>query len=207
MRIAFLSGGKDCYYALYRLGLGVDLGLVLVYEFPRPSPHTLNLGKTVETILLAKIPVVVAKLSKGREFEETAKILKMLSANTIVAGDVYIEDHLNYMERLAKEVGASLIEPLWGLDSVEVLYKEVEVGIKSLIIGCREGLSRWLGKCIDRNNVDDFIYETRKHCYDPLGEHGEYHTIVVDGPLHVSPLKFRSVDVEDYGDYKILRLL
>jgi diphthamide synthase (EF-2-diphthine--ammonia ligase) len=57
--VAFLSGGKDSYYAVYKSGLTIDLGLVFVYEFPRPNPHTLNLGKTIETLLLAKIPTIV----------------------------------------------------------------------------------------------------------------------------------------------------
>ncbi|MEM1813493.1 MAG: hypothetical protein QXT01_05830 [Sulfolobales archaeon] len=39
MRIAFMSGGKDSYYAVYKFGY-VDLGIMLIYDFPRPNPHT-----------------------------------------------------------------------------------------------------------------------------------------------------------------------
>ncbi len=207
MHVALLSGGKDSYYAVCRSGLNIDLGLVIRYEFPRPSPHTLNLGKTIETLLLSGIPITVARLSKGKELEETVRILRKLRADTIIAGDVHIEDHLKYMEKVAKEAGATLVEPLWGLDPLEALYEEVGVGIKPLIIGCGEGLDGWLGTILGGDSIDEFVYEARRLGIDPLGEHGEYHTIVVDGPLHASPLRFKILGTEDYGNYKVLRLV
>lgn len=207
MRVAFVSGGKDSYYAIYRYGLGVDMGLMLLYEFPRPSPHILNLGKSVETLLLSSIPVLVARVNKGREFQETVEILRKVGANVVIAGDVYIEDHLKYMERLAKEIGAKLVEPLWGLDPVEVLHKELEVGIKPLIIGCVNGLSKWLGVELSLDNIDSFIGFTKNLGIDPLGERGEYHTVVLSGPLHKDVLRYKVVATESYGDYIILRLI
>lgn len=207
MRVAFLSGGKDSYYAVYRYGLGVDLGLMLVYDFPRPSPHLVNLGKSVETILLTGIPILVVKLSKGRELVETVSILRKLNADTIVAGDVYIEDHLRYMEKVAGEAGATLVEPLWGLDPGELLYKELEDGVRPLIIGCVNKLSSWLGVELNLGNVEQFTATLRTQNIDPLGERGEYHTLVLTGPLHREPLKYEITHIIDYEDYKILRLL
>jgi uncharacterized protein (TIGR00290 family) len=205
--IAFLSGGKDSYYAVYKSGLTIDLGLVFVYEFSRPNPHTLNLGKTIETLLLAKIPIIVVKLSKGKEFAETLNILRKLNPSVIIAGDVYIEEHLKYMEKLSTEVGAKLIEPLWGYDPVNLLYEEIEKGIKPLIIGCRKDISEWLGQQIDQDNIEDFIEKLCRINADPLGEHGEYHTIVINGPLHIKPLEFKPLSVEDCDEYRILRLI
>lgn len=63
-------------------------------------------------MLLANIPVLVVKLNKGREFDETVDTLRRLNVDTIIAGDVYIEEHLSYIEKIAKEVGATLVEPL-----------------------------------------------------------------------------------------------
>jgi hypothetical protein len=40
---------------------------VLVYEFPRPSPYLVNLGKTVETLLMTKVPIIVVRLARGGE--------------------------------------------------------------------------------------------------------------------------------------------
>lgn len=206
MRVALASGGKDSFYAML-LAWPVDLALVLNYEFPRPSPHLLNLGKTVETLLLTGVPVVVVKLSRGYEREGTVRTLKILGATEVVAGDVYIEDHLKYMESIAAEVGASLVEPLWGEDPEELLYREVEVGIETLLIGCVAQLSPWLGRVIEGGSVHGFVEHCRRAGVDPLGEHGEYHTLVLRSPLHRSRLTYRVVDRESYGDYVILRVV
>ncbi|MEM2229625.1 MAG: ATPase [Ignisphaera sp.] len=207
MYVAFLSGGKDSYYAVYRYGRKVDLGIVLVYEFPRPSPHLLNIGKSIETLLLAEIPVTVARLTRGREFMETVDLLKKLQVDVIVAGDVYVDEHLNYMEKLAKEVGATLVEPLWGLDPLDLLYRELNDGVKPLIIGCIESLSEWLGVELGKSNVDLFVEKALKIGVDPLGEKGEYHTVVLTGPLHRSTLGYKTIGSESYGSYIILRLI
>ena len=207
MRIAFLSGGKDSYYAVYRYGGRVDLGLMLVLDFPRPSPHTVNLGKSIETLLLSGIPVLTVKLTKGREFAETADVLRMLGADTIIAGDVYIEGHLEYMEKLAREVGATLVEPLWGYDPAELFFKELEDGVKFVVVGCLDVLAKWLGVELSLDNAKAFVDELVKPGLDPLGKRGEYHTIVVNGPLHRYALTYRVVDVLSVGGYSIARLV
>jgi len=206
LRVAMVSGGKDSLYALMLSG-GADIGLMLLYEFPRPSPHILNLSKSVETILLTGTPVIVAKLTKGRERDETVRLLKLLGASKIIAGDVYIEDHLKYMESIASEVGADLDEPLWGMDPLEVLYREVVAGIETVFIGSVNSLKHWLGRVLDRSSVDAFVENTKKVGVDPLGEHGEYHTLVISSPLHTSKLTYRVLEVETFGDYSILRVI
>jgi len=206
LSVAMVSGGKDSLYALMLSG-GADLGLMLLYEFPRPSPHILNFSKSVETILLTGTPVIVAKLTKGRERDETVKLLKLLGASRIIAGDVYIEDHLKYMESIASEVGAGLDEPLWGMDPLEVLYREVESGIETVIIGSVNSLKRWLGRELNKSTVEEFVEDAKRMGIDPLGEHGEYHTLVISSPLHRSKLTYRVLGVESFGDYSILKVI
>lgn len=201
-----LSGGKDSFYAAM-ISRPIDLGLVLHYEFPRPSPHLANIGKTIETLLLAQIPILVYKLRKGREYIDTINILKKLNISEIVAGDVYIYDHLKYMESIAEEVGATLIEPLWGEDPVELLYKEFNLGIEALVIGTEDRASKWIGKELNRNNVEIFIKSCRELSLDPLGERGEYHTIVVSSPIHSSRLLYKIVGYRNLDGYLILILL
>jgi diphthine-ammonia ligase len=187
-RVALLSGGKDSLYAASKLW-PPDLGLVLVYRFPEPSPHLVNLGATLKTLTLTGVPVVVARLPRGREFEETVRVLRLLGASELVAGDVFVEDHLRYMERVASEAGATLREPLWGMDTGELLHEIVEYGIEAVLIGLR-GLPRsLLGMKLNRQTVWILEEEARRHGADPLGENGEYHTLVVDSPHHSELLR------------------
>ncbi|AEM38034.1 protein of unknown function DUF71 ATP-binding region [Pyrolobus fumarii 1A] len=185
----------------------IDYGIVLLYEFPRPNPHLFNLGKTLETLALVGVPIIVARLHRGREQEETVKLLQHLGVDEIVAGDVYIEDHLRYMESVAREAGASLREPLWGMDPVEVLYKEAEAGIEAVFIGANERMRKWLGRVFSRETVEELADYTRKVGVDPLGEHGEYHTLVINSPVHEARLAYNIGETRVSQGYYILRIV
>ena len=50
----------------------------------------------------------MTRLPKGRETITTIEILRGLDATELIAEDVYIENHLHYMERVASEAGAKL---------------------------------------------------------------------------------------------------
>lgn len=201
-----LSGGKDSLYAAYRLW-PVDMGVILVYEFPRPSPHLMNLGKSVETLLKAGIPVVVARLSKGREREETVRLMRSLGVDEVVAGDVYVEDHLKYMESVARDSGATLREPLWGLDPEDLAHRIFDEGFETLIIGGVKGLRRWVGREGNSLNAEEFINDVKELGLDPLGERGEYHTLVVNSPLHRSKLTYDVLGVRELEDYLLARVV
>jgi len=174
MKIAFYSGGKESVYAAL-LEWPIDALVFLIYDFPRSSPHIANLGFAVG-FGSRMAPVVVHRLPKGREFEEKARLLRKLGVDVIVAGDVDVEDHLRYMEKLAGEVGASLKEPLWGMDHEELLRREAEE-LSFYVIG---GPGELLCRRVDRDNVEEFIALTKRMGVDPLGERGEYHSQVVE---------------------------
>jgi len=119
------SGGKDSVYAAL-LEWPVDIFVTFVHEFPRPSPHLLNLPKVVELANALGVPLAILKVDRGRELEQEAAFLRKLGVSELVAGDQAVEDHLKYVERLAGEAGARLREPLWGLDPGELLLREAE---------------------------------------------------------------------------------
>ncbi len=205
LKAALLSGGKDSLYAAY-LEKPIDIGIVLVYEFPRPSPHLVNLAATVKTLLLTGMPVVVHRLQRGREFDDTVMLLQKLNVDVVVAGDVYVEDHLHYMEKVANEAGARLREPLWGRDPRSLVYEIFEEGFEALVTGTDARISKWLGKLVKRDNVDNFVGDVLRAGADPLGEQGEYHTLVVYSPLHSARLSYKPLRVEEHGNYLILRV-
>ena len=206
MRVAMLSGGKDSLYAALK-SWPIDLGVMLIYSFPIPSPHILNMGKSIETLIATGIPVITLKLSKGKERDETIRLLSLLGTDEIVAGDVYIEDHLKYMESIAKEVGAKLKEPLWGEDPEELTYEIFSNGFEVLIIGTDKKLKEWLGKELSIDNLELFLSNVRKLRLDPLGENGEYHTLVINSPLHNWRIDYEVVRLESLHNYMVIKVL
>lgn len=192
-RVAMFSGGKDGLRAA-QLAWPVDVLLFLIYEFPEPSPHIENVGATIAEASSIGKPIVVARLHRGREFQETAELLRRLSADKLIAGDVFVEDHLKYMESLASEAGASLLEPLWGQDTLEILMKDLEEGYALKVLGARpSNLRKAVGEVVTKDNVDWFLSLARSDRADPLGENGEYHTLVLSSPLHSYPLRVFNV--------------
>ncbi len=206
MKIALFSGGKDSFYASVKGG-PIDAYLLLVYEFPDPSPHLVNIGLSVMTGLLAGKPVIVKKLRRGREFVETVEFLRSINASTIVAGDVYVEDHLRYMENVASEAGAELREPLWGMDPWEVLAEEMSYGLEARIIGVIHGLEKILGEKLSAETYEKIADTIEGKGYDVLGEKGEYHTLVEYSPDHMSRLNYRVAGVRETRRGRLLELV
>ena len=205
LKASLFSGGKESLYAAMKLW-PIDLFITFVYEFPRPSPHLVNLKQVMEVGGSIGIPVLVLKVDKGKEFEQEARLLRMIEVRELVAGDVYVEDHLNYLNRLTKEAGADLREPLWGMDTEELLRAEIRDGIVSMMIGGEEKIKGWIGRTIDKNSLEHFISNAKDIGIDPLGEKGEYHTIVLQSPLHRYRLRFDIDEIMDFKGYKIARL-
>ncbi|MDT7870058.1 MAG: ATPase [Thermoproteus sp.] len=201
MKAALFSGGKDSVYAAL-LEWPVDIFVTFVYEFPRPSPHLLNLPKVVELANALGVPLAILKVDRGRELEQEAAFLRKLGVSELVAGDQAVEDHLKYMERLAGEAGARLREPLWGLDPGELLLREAEA-MDFLVIGA--GAADLVCDLVGRRNAEAFLGKARALGMDPIGERGEYHTLAVrvGGRGSVS---YRCRDVRRYGDYYIALL-
>ena len=191
LRVAWFSGGKESLYAALQRW-PPDLFLFLVYEFSEPSPHIVNLKHAVLSAASMRIPVAVVRLDRGREFEQTVRFLEKVGAREMVAGDVNIVSHLKYMERLAEAAGARLYEPLWGQNTEELLRREIEDGLRPAIIGFRRDFPReWLCRVIDEDTVEGFLEDVKKHGIDPVGERGEYHSLVVSSKVHREALEVK----------------
>lgn len=176
IKVALFSGGKDSVYSAL-IEWPVDAFLTLVYEFPVPSPHLMNVKKIVELSNAMSVPLVVLRVHKGHEFDEEAELLRRLNVGTLVAGDQGVEEHVRYMERLTGEAGARLREPLWGADEASLLEREAGE-LSFLVIGSK--MRELVCRRVDKENYQDFMEDTRRLGISPIGEAGEYHTLVYE---------------------------
>lgn len=109
-----------------------------------------------------------------------------------VFGDIKIPDkpnwiaHRQWADRVCNKAGITAYEPLWE-DSVEILLQDFfDAGFVAKIISVNAELlsANYLGRILDKELIIDFM----KQGIDPAGEKGEYHTIVIDGPIFTKPL-------------------
>ncbi|KAB2337684.1 diphthine--ammonia ligase [Cytobacillus depressus] len=186
------SGGKDACLSLDTLiHNGIEV-VCLVTTVPTELGRTFGHGEKLELVKLQgealEIPVefITTSFNEYTErFIETIKTLKeKYDLNGIAFGDLYLEDHREWGEKLAVAVGIEALYPLWGEkeNSLRMLKEFLYSGYKATVIRVREDVldETWLGRQLDHTFFDDI--QTKDLC--PMGESGEYHTFVFDGPLY-----------------------
>jgi len=92
------------------------------------------------------------------------------------------------MKNLCAEFNIKLIEPLFNKDAGVLLKEIVRLGFKAIIseIDTTFFDKRWLGRIIDKKFIgylDDKPKFKNKRGINALGDRGEYHTLVIDGPI------------------------
>ncbi|UII57682.1 diphthine--ammonia ligase [Cytobacillus spongiae] len=185
------SGGKDSCLTLDVLTKAGDEVLCLITTVPIETGRTFGHGEKMEMIRLQSesigIPVHFIPCTYEKYSEEFVVTLKELKAtyhlDGIAFGDLYLDGHREWGEKVAEKAGLAAVYPLWTVQekALELLRTFVHTGYQAKIIRVREDVldEGWLGRTIDRSFFQA-IQET-KSC--PMGESGEYHTFVYDGPL------------------------
>lgn len=122
-----------------------------------------------------------------QRFRETVAALRAEGVEEMVFGDVYMGEHRDWVERVCGEAGAAAWEPLWGLPPARVVEEFLGAGFEAFVVSCKADLfgKEFVGRRVDRGMLDELL--ARNIC--PCGERGEFHTLVVDGPLFRSRLQ------------------
>ncbi|MDQ1145709.1 diphthine-ammonia ligase [Bacillus sp. SORGH_AS 510] len=185
------SGGKDCCMALDTLiKIGYEVAC-LVTTVPKELGRTFGHGERTEMIKLQgaalSIPVHFIQCSYDTYTDQFVKALsnlkKQYKITGIAYGDLYLEAHRNWGEKVADDAGVESFYPLWSQkeEALKLLRNFVQSGYKAVVVRVRENVldETWLGRCLD----ESFLHDVNRTTICPMGESGEYHTFVYDGPL------------------------
>jgi diphthine-ammonia ligase len=120
------------------------------------------------------------------EFKAAVNSFKPAGIGAMVFGDIYLDDHESWVERVCGELQVKALEPLWKLDPLQIMQEFFSLGFKTMIVSCKADIMgrEYLGKIMDMNMVREL--QGRGIC--PCGERGEFHTLVVDGPIFRKPI-------------------
>ncbi len=120
-----------------------------------------------------------------------------------VYGDIDIESHREWEEKVSKAALLFPVLPLWQQNRVTLVREMIEAGIKAMIVSCREEIAEYvLGRVIDEELIKIF----QELGIDECGENGEYHTLVIDGPHHKNTLEVVTGKVERHKNYCFMEL-
>ena len=192
------SGGKDSCFACYKAILdGFDVVHLLnfISEDGNRSSHGLDAELLSIQSQAVEIPIVQSITTKNtyeQDFKKVVDILKQDNIQGIVFGDIYLQGHRDWIERVCNDVDIRPIFPLWGIDTEKIVHDFIDTGFDSIIVAIKAEIlsEEWLGKKVDKN----FIGKLKDIKIDPCGEAGEYHTFVIDGPLFKKRLRILDSD-------------
>ncbi|MDT2613610.1 Dph6-related ATP pyrophosphatase [Enterococcus dongliensis] len=192
------SSGKDCILALDTLvkqGLQ-PAGLItsLNEEINRSWFHGVPEGILKSAATALNLPLVIVK-TDGKNYEkQMLKALKEIQKegiSSICFGDIDIEENGDWDKRIAQEAGLTPYLPLWQCERREIVNQFLSSGYQAIIktVSKKSGIPvEFLGRPLD----DAFIDYLIKNDLDVCGENGEYHTLVIDGPLFSKPVTFKT---------------
>jgi len=196
------SGGKDSSLALYyALKQGYDVKFLVNFvsqKYRRSSFHgikeeLINLQAECLGIKLLSYHVGLKNSSYEKKFNMMLKKLKKLAVEYFVCGDIYLEEHPNWIKNQCDKFGLKLYEPLWKRPTLELIKEFISLGFKAKVVSVNAKVlpKDFVGMDLDEN----FVSEIQKYKCCICGENGEYHTFVYDGPIFKKRIKILETEV------------
>jgi diphthine-ammonia ligase len=213
MKLGILfSGGKDSTYVVYLTKkLGYEIGcLISIYSENKGSYmfHTPSIKKTEEQAKLMSIPIITWE-SEGKKEEELKDLEKAIriaikehQIEGIVTGAIQSVYQSVRIQRICNKLNIECFNPLWQKDEKEYLRELLNEKFKIIITGvfAYPLNEKWLGREIDERFVNEIEILNKKYKISPIGEGGEFETLVVDCPLFKKSLKIKSFNDSGEGN-------
>jgi uncharacterized protein (TIGR00290 family) len=208
------SGGKDSALALDRILTKGEIEVISLHtiinaETRRVGMHGVReqlIDLQAESLGIQLTKLYTATSDSYDSYENAMKHFfgqtKEQGIDTIVYGDIFLQDLREYREKLLLPFNLAAMYPLWELDTTVVVNEFISRGYKAVLCvvnqdcyGC--GL---LGKTIDSGFIEQLPTGT-----DPCGERGEFHTLVYDGPIFNKKVALRGGQIEPkIYEFKVL---
>jgi diphthine-ammonia ligase len=205
--VSLFSGGKDSSFALYRAleeELQVERLLTVHPEgdsYMYHVPATDLAGLAAGSIGIGLVDVHPDDFETGkndhdsgergdREVEPLEAALEELDDELdggiagVTAGAIESEYQTNRIEALCERLEIELFAPLWRRDPWDLADEMLDAGFEIRIIQvAAAGLDEsWLGRTLDEEALSELEELNEEYGVHPLGEGGEFETLVVDGP-------------------------
>lgn len=192
------SGGKDSSFSLYRSTRnGLETCFLLNFinrEVGRSMSHGLDSALIAAQAQALEIPIVqkgVTWETYEQEFKAAVAQLKQRGIGAVVFGDIDLQGHKDWIERVCGELEVMPILPLWGDEPQTLLNDFIDAGFEAIVVTAKADLfgEEWLGQKIGTEFIKELHRLNEEFNVHPCGEQGEYHTFVTDGPIFKRRIK------------------
>lgn len=207
------SGGKESALALHRAIRSGAVVSRLINMVTEDGSHSRTHGIEAAVLSLQAraigIPLIQRRTTWDGYEEEFKKVLSGLSDEGIyrgVFGDIDMEEHRAWVERVCAECTVRPSLPLWLAKRDDLLSEFIDSGFKAVIVAVDRNYldDTWIGREIDNTFVKDL--QSLGDSVDICGERGEYHSFVYDGPIFHRPVQFERGGVRSAPGYYFLEI-
>lgn len=207
------SGGKDCMLAVHRFLNKPENSIECLLNMCdadglHSRSHGIHKSWIQKQAACMNMPLIQPISDfKGYEkvFNSQIVALKSQGVEAGVFGDIYLEEHREWIDRVCNEMEIKALFPLWGEDTSHLLQEFINEGFETIVVAIRNDMleDTWLGRIIE----NDFLRDIKKLTgIDPCAENGEYHSFVFNGPLFREPVKFKKGEIHREGNHNFIEL-
>jgi uncharacterized protein (TIGR00290 family) len=196
------SGGKDSSLALWRaMQADYDVRTLLVMfeeSGERSRSHAIPRSLIHAQANALGLNVVVREASwKTYEavFIETLRELRACGHEIAVFGDIDLQAHRDWEEKVCAQADIKPVLPLWHQDRRQLAREVLDAGFRARVV-CTD--SRYLSDEFCGREYDAQFIADLPANVDACGENGEFHTFVFDGPCFNHPIAHRVDGFDDY---------
>jgi diphthine-ammonia ligase len=209
------SGGKDCCLALYR---AIKKGMTVRYlantiseDGQRSRSHGISSAVIKAQSEALGIPIVQRRTTNDNYETVFIDMLRGFKREGIeggVFGDIDFYPHREWNEKVCRQAGIKPCLPLWKEDQAALMREFIDAGFESVIITVKGEFfgEEMLGKKVDKNLLTYLEELSRTGDITPAGEAGEYHTLVVDGPIFQKRLEILESETVEREGYLYLQV-
>lgn len=189
MFAASWSGGKDGCLATYR---AIQQGLPIGYLLNTISDayNRVRFHGTPKDFVHAQAEAMGIELLQWPTPDDTyeeaylaaLQELKSRGVEGMVFGDIFPEANRDWGIRMCQQAGLQWLHPIYGMDTQQVMDEFLGAGFEAIIVSGRPDY--FSADQMGMKLGPEFLqWAAKQPGLDICGENGEYHTIVVDGPL------------------------
>lgn len=205
------SCGKDSTLALHHMIAQGNDPVALITMVNEAEERSFFHGADLQMLQAyskaLNIPILITPATGDTyhlEMEKSLRKAVSLGAEIACFGDIDLEGNRAWGEERCKNAGIQAVFPLWQTNRTENVYELIGLGYQCLIKSINHTLlpRKVLGRILDAETID-----LMKRCgIDVCGENGEYHTLVVDGPIFCNPLTYKTGEILNFNDFSVIEV-
>ena len=200
------SGGKDsamAYYRAIKMGMKPKRLLTMFEEEGEISKsHALPLAVVAAQAERLDVPLCIKKASWESYEAQFIDAMDECRSNGIthgVFGDIDLEGHLEWVQNTCAKSDIVAVHPLWQEPRSKIIVELLDAGFEAwiVVVNTRMMPAEFVGRKFSK----ELIVELEELGIDACGENGEFHTVVVDGPIFSSRVPITIGQAVVKGDY------